>query len=65
MLELSLLSITSYIENQLNSRTTSVAESPSTGPLEFGENGEHRKSQPFHTRFVKLDFLRFEGENVL
>lgn len=77
MLEQSIINLTSMMEHQLNSKTVgseapqlnstpaSITEIETAGQFEARAGEEHKGSQPFYTRSVKLDFPRFEGENVL
>lgn len=65
MLEQSIINLTSMIEQQQGFKTRGTDEMNAMGQLESQEMEEHRRSQPFYTRSVKLDFPRFEGTSVL
>lgn len=53
------------MENQQSSKVVGIDEINFVGQLEIRELEKQRKSQPFCTRSVKVDFSKFEGENVL
>lgn len=63
MLEASLQTISKYIENQIVTTNVNMEESKQKG--EFREEVEYVRSKPFTTRSVKLDFPKFNGEEVL
>lgn len=65
MLEQSLRNITTYIKMHQVPSITSTVEASHIGHLELRDKEEHRRSQPFQTRSVKIDFPQFEGEYVL
>lgn len=65
LMEQSMINLTALIENQHRAQTTSLEGTTYNPQVELKELGDQKKSQPFYTRSVKVDFPRFQGDDVL
>lgn len=65
MLEMFIQTISKYIESQIVSTTVNTTGAVQNSSGEFRDDGEYVKSKPFTTHSIKLDFPRFDGEEVL
>lgn len=63
LLKQSLLNISTYIENHPNPRVIGTEDSTTVSTMDFRDEFENRRPQPYYHRSVKMDLPRFDGEN--
>lgn len=65
LMEQFMINLTTMMENQQGLRSAAIPDRTYNSQLETKKVGKQKKSLPFYTRSVKVDFPRFHGEDVM